>query len=139
MKEVIAMIHPIYGETDYRKIDRNKLNPHIPKGRGMVKWAPFATMPQQFADINRQIKQQTAIERPTLSNDRLEELNYTLKEALHNRGPLYIEYFNDGALFDVIMTVEKVDRWALIVIGTEYDTGQMSFISLIDIVRLTLL
>lgn len=28
-------------ETDYRKIPREKLNPNIPQGRGMVKWAPF--------------------------------------------------------------------------------------------------
>lgn len=26
------------GETDYRKIPRNKLNPRIPKGRGKIKW-----------------------------------------------------------------------------------------------------
>lgn len=28
-------------ETDYRKIPRELLNPNIPNGRGIVKWAPF--------------------------------------------------------------------------------------------------
>lgn len=61
------MIHPIYGETDYRKIDPAQLNRNIPKGRGMIKWAPFATMPEQFLDVKRQIDAQTKIERPELS------------------------------------------------------------------------
>ncbi|EGQ3391395.1 hypothetical protein G0U17_002650 [Staphylococcus pseudintermedius] len=28
-------------ETDYRKIPRQYLNTQIPRGRGIVKWAPF--------------------------------------------------------------------------------------------------
>lgn len=28
-------------QLDYRNIPRNQLNRNIPKGRGMVKWAPF--------------------------------------------------------------------------------------------------
>lgn len=28
-------------ETDYRKIPRQYLNTRIPRGRGIVKWAPF--------------------------------------------------------------------------------------------------
>lgn len=32
-------------ETDYRKIPREYLNPRIPKGRGIVKWQAFKTMP----------------------------------------------------------------------------------------------
>ncbi|MDU4493186.1 MAG: hypothetical protein E7J02_08745 [Staphylococcus warneri] len=28
-------------ETDYRKIPRELLNPNIPNGRGIVKWAAF--------------------------------------------------------------------------------------------------
>mgnify|MGYP007027846935 FL=1 len=32
-------------ETDYRKIPREYLTQSIPKGRGLVKWAPFATLP----------------------------------------------------------------------------------------------
>lgn len=35
-------------ETDYHKIPREYLNPRIPQGRGIVKWQPFKTMPQQY-------------------------------------------------------------------------------------------
>ena len=39
-------------ETDYRKIPRQYLDANIPQGRGMVKWAPFATMPEQYQQLN---------------------------------------------------------------------------------------
>ncbi len=35
------MPEPYKYETDYRNIPREYLNPHIPKGRGIVKWNAF--------------------------------------------------------------------------------------------------
>ncbi|UIF45203.1 YolD-like family protein, partial [Staphylococcus aureus] len=32
-------------ETDYRNVPRELLDNNIPMGRGMIKWAPFATLP----------------------------------------------------------------------------------------------
>lgn len=32
-------------------------NTNMPKGRGMVKWTPFAAMPEQFAGIRKIIKE----------------------------------------------------------------------------------
>ncbi|XVL15685.1 hypothetical protein ABLV88_07995 [Staphylococcus equorum] len=40
-------------ESDYRNIPREDLNPRIPQGRGMVKWAPFATLPEQHERLNQ--------------------------------------------------------------------------------------
>ncbi|MEJ7422961.1 YolD-like family protein, partial [Staphylococcus haemolyticus] len=56
-------------ETDYRKIPREYLDSQIPQGRGMVKWAPFATLPEQFERIHEYILDQDKIQRPTLSED----------------------------------------------------------------------
>ena len=44
-------------------------NANMPKGRGMVKWTPFAAMPEQFAGIREIIKDKTKVERPTLTQD----------------------------------------------------------------------
>ena len=41
----------IFNEMDYRNIPRDMLDKNIPTGRGMVKWAPFATLPEQFETI----------------------------------------------------------------------------------------
>ncbi|WP_338132646.1 hypothetical protein [Staphylococcus succinus] len=40
-------------ETDYRKIPSEYLNPRIPKGREKIKWAPFATIPEQHERLKQ--------------------------------------------------------------------------------------
>ncbi|MCD0603241.1 YolD-like family protein, partial [Staphylococcus aureus] len=42
-------------ETDYRNVPRELLDNNIPMGRGMIKWAPFATLPEQFETIQQYI------------------------------------------------------------------------------------
>ncbi|KAA1037737.1 YolD-like family protein [Macrococcus equipercicus] len=132
------MIHPVYGETDYRNIERSQLNPNIPLGRGMIKWAPFATMPEQYADIKKQLEQQHKVERPVLCDDRLEELNRTLQEALHRHCPLLIEFYHDGYIKQLQLTVEKIDHWAMLIIGVNLDNQQLCFVSFIDVINLSL-
>lgn len=139
MKVGIKMIHPIYGETDYRKIDPAQLNRNIPKGRGMIKWAPFATMPEQFLDVKRQIDAQTKIERPELSEDRLQEINEVLHSALSKQQPVYIDYYIDGTIQHTKMYIEKVDQWAAIIIGTTVNEGHTYFVSFLDIVNLEII
>lgn len=130
------MIHPIYGETDYRKVDRHLLNRNIPKGRGMIKWAPFATMPQQFADVKRQIESQSKIDRPELSEDRLQEINETLHIALAKHQDVTLEYYLDGYIQSIEMTIEKIDQWAGLIIGTTTNNQQTFFISFMDIINI---
>ncbi|MDN8759839.1 YolD-like family protein, partial [Staphylococcus aureus] len=43
---------------DYRKIPREYLNARIPKGRGMVKWQAFKTVPEQYEILEQYIKDQ---------------------------------------------------------------------------------
>ncbi|MCE4957440.1 YolD-like family protein [Macrococcoides caseolyticum] len=130
------MIHPIYGETDYRKVDKQLLNRNIPKGRGMIKWAPFATMPQQFEDVRRQIENQNKIARPELSEDRLQEINETLHIALALHHDVTIEYYLDGYIQSVRMTLEKIDQWSALIIGTIEHSNQTCFISFLDVINI---
>ncbi len=44
---------------------------NIPMGRGMIKWAPFATLPKQFETIEQYIIDQNKITRPVLSDDQI--------------------------------------------------------------------
>lgn len=46
-----GMPEPYKYETDYRKIPKQYLNSNIPEGRKMIKWAPFASVPQQYEII----------------------------------------------------------------------------------------
>ena len=53
---------------DYRKIPREYLNARIPKGRGMVKWQAFKTVPEQYEILEQYIKDQNKIPMPLLSD-----------------------------------------------------------------------
>ena len=73
---------PYKYETDYRKIPNHYLQRNIPKGRGMIKWAPFATMPQQYEMIKQFIADQTKVEKPILEETALNDLNNVLAEKI---------------------------------------------------------
>ncbi len=57
------------------------LDNNIPMGRGMIKWAPFATLPEQFETIQQYIIDQNKSTRPVLSDDQLAELNIWLHKV----------------------------------------------------------
>lgn len=132
------MEHPVYGELDYRQVEPSQLNPHIPKGRGMIKWAPFATMPEQFQIVRQHIENQNKIDRPELSEDRLEELDIALREAKRQQCSVLIQFYHEGYIHDLVMTIERIDRWALHIIGINQADQQMCFISFMDVINITL-
>jgi len=64
--------------TNYKEIPGEYLSRNIPEGRKMIKWAPFATVPQQFKDIRKQIEQQTKEFMPDLSQEQIDDINNKL-------------------------------------------------------------
>ncbi|MCG7339900.1 YolD-like family protein [Staphylococcus sp. ACRSN] len=123
-------------ETDYRKIPREFLNPHIPQGRGMVKWAPFATLPEQFEAIQQYITDQNKIDRPLLSDDQLNELNSQLHRALHDDATILIEYFQDGWLATVQLRIKHIDLLHMTLEGNIMGTTRSIKLSLYDITKI---
>ena len=126
---------------DYREMPIEKLNSNIPQGRGMIKWAPFATMPEQFETVDRLVDAQTKISRPELSDDRLEEMDRILKKAHADKRRIKVEYYYDGRRFHITLNIVKIDMWSLILIGQEIknQTDDMVFISLMDILDIVML
>lgn len=59
--------------TYYQEIPRECLNPRISNVRGIVKWAPFATIPEQHEMLNKYKDNQNKIEKPILSDDQLND------------------------------------------------------------------
>ncbi|SEW11428.1 YolD-like protein [Aliicoccus persicus] len=119
-----------------------ELNSNIPRGRGMIKWAPFATMPEQFENVAKMVDAQTKIERPELSDDRIDEMNRVLNYALKDKRPVRIEYYYDGRRYFIQLKVVRVDTWSMILIGEKQtqDSAQDSlvFIPFLDILNITL-
>lgn len=127
---------------DYRTMSQAELNSNIPRGRGMIKWAPFATMPEQFENVAKMVDAQTKIERPELSDDRIDEMNRVLNYALKDKRPVRIEYYYDGRRYFIQLKVVRVDTWSMILIGEKQtqDSAQDSlvFIPFLDILNITL-
>lgn len=117
----------------------NSLNSNIPQGRGMIKWAPFATMPEQFENVDKLIDEQIKIERPILSDDRLAELEYTLTSAVSEKKFIKVFYYYDGYRFDVSLEIIKIDRWSMVLIGQKYLTEDFVFVPFIDILDIVIL
>lgn len=124
---------------DNHSRSENNSQPNIPKGRGMVKWAPFATMPEQFENVGKLMDDQEKIQRPILSDDRLDEIEYTLKQAEKEKVPVKVSYFYDGGRFSITLTIIKIDQWSMMLIGQIYKTEDFIFVPFIDILDILIL
>lgn len=126
-------------ETDYRNIPSELLDSNIPVGRGMIKWAPFATLPEQFETIQQYIIDQNKITRPVLSDDQLAELNIRLHEALQYAQPVEFKFYNNGFVDSVRLTIYRIDAINYEIDGYVYNQQQRQKISIFDILDIVLL
>ncbi|HDD0518579.1 TPA: YolD-like family protein [Staphylococcus aureus] len=126
-------------ETDYRNVPRELLDNNIPMGRGMIKWAPFATLPEQFETIQQYIIDQNKITRPVLSDDQLAELNIRLHEALQYAQPVEVKFYNNGFVDSVRLTIYRINAINYEIDGYVYNQQQRQKISIFDILDIVLL
>ncbi|HHO6620365.1 TPA: YolD-like family protein [Staphylococcus aureus] len=126
-------------ETDYRNVPRELLDNNIPMGRGMIKWAPFATLPEQFETIQQYIIDQNKITRPVLSDDQLAELNIRLHEALQYAQPVEVKFYSNGFVDSVRLTIYRIDAINYEIDGYVYNQQQRQKISIFDILDIVLL
>ncbi len=126
-------------ETDYRNVPRELLDNNIPMGRGMIKWAPFATLPEQFETIQQYIIDQNKITCPVLSDDQLAELNIRLHEALQYAQPVEVKFYNNGFVDSVRLTIYRIDAINYEIDGYVYNQQQRQKISIFDILDIVLL
>ena len=97
--------------------------------RGMKKWAPFSSLIEQATCLEQMKYQRNKIERPILTEDRKEKINYVLQS--YERGQIVkIEFFNDGYLYFINTTIKRIDLENRKLI---LEHGKLDFINLIDI------
>ncbi|MCD8891017.1 YolD-like family protein [Staphylococcus nepalensis] len=97
--------------SDYREIPREYLNPNIPQGRGIVKWAAFKTLPEQYEQLEQYIQDQNKIDKPILSDDQLSELNDTLVFKMFHDPVITVSYYEDGYIKNIEGYIHKVDNY----------------------------
>ena len=75
--------------------------------RGMKKWAPFSSLIEQATCLEQMKYQRNKIERPILTEDRKEKINYVLQS--YEKGQIVkIEFFNDGYLYYINTTIKNI-------------------------------
>ncbi|MBG0964084.1 YolD-like family protein [Bacillus sp. SRB1LM] len=110
-------------------------NANMPKGRGMVKWSPFAAMPEQFAGIREIIKEKNKVTRPILTDDEKELIENMLLCSLLSEEEILITYYEDGYLLSSYMTVVDIDPQNSAVICTDafYNKIKLQFSNIIGV------
>ncbi|MFP7159209.1 YolD-like family protein [Priestia aryabhattai] len=77
--------------------------------RGMKKWRPFATMPEQYIGLQEVINKQAEVAQPVLTEEKMEQINFTLIEALHTNKQVYLTYYKQGQCITETGFIQFVD------------------------------
>ncbi|MGX5508349.1 YolD-like family protein [Bacillus toyonensis] len=95
------------------------MNSQIPKGRKMVKWMPFASLPEQFLGIREIIQEQSKIKKTILDQQRLEKIGRILNQSLCGGEEIHISYYRQGYIHHEMVTVIKINQYTREVITTD--------------------
>lgn len=78
------------------------------RDRGMVKWAPYKSLPEQEDYLEKMEEEKNKVDKPLLSDDELIELDTKL--STYNRGdPISIEYYDYGFIKKVDDYLDYID------------------------------
>lgn len=110
-------------------------NANMPKGRKMVKWTPFAAMPEQFTGIREIIKEKNKVTRPILTVEEKELIENMLLCSLVSEEEILITYYEDGYLLSSYMTVVDIAPSTSAVVCTDafYNKMKLQFSNIIDV------
>jgi len=75
----------------------------------MIKWQVFASLPEQFQGILNIIQEQTKIEKPILDAQQLEEIEYTIQQAILLEEEIHLSYFRNGHIHHEMVTIINID------------------------------
>lgn len=74
--------------------------------RGIKKWNAYKSLFEQFDALETNQKRRKIQQKPTISDDEIEHINYVL---VNYRGQiLHITYFRKGELFEISSPIKKI-------------------------------
>jgi len=82
---------------------------YIYRDRKMMKWIPFNALMEQSDYLSDLLHGRTRIEKPILSPDQEEELNYNLEMACIFKNEILVSYFENGEIKELNGVIDKVD------------------------------
>lgn len=101
----------------------------------MVKWSPFAAMPEQFAGIHEIIKEKNKIARPILTSEEKELIENMLLCSLLSEEEILITYYEGDYLLTNYMTIIDIDPLNSAIICTDafYNKLTLQFSDILDV------
>lgn len=120
-------------ETDYRKIPREYLNRNIPKGRGMAKWRPFATMSEQYQKLDEYMESQNKIDMPILSDEQIEQINNNMNYFYSTEKVATINYWNNGYILEIVGYIINLYTMERYISVKDNKTGKQTNIPFINL------
>lgn len=82
---------------------------NIPKGRGIEKWSPFCSMPEQFIGLHQIIMDQTKVTKPILDSQKAEDINRILNRAIKTKEEVNLWHYKSGNILYMIVSIHKLD------------------------------
>ncbi|NRQ69741.1 YolD-like family protein [Bacillus cereus] len=79
------------------------------RGRGMVKWQPFASLPEQFEGIREILNDLNKVPKPIVTEDMKKQLQIGLVQSLQNKEEIHISYYRDGMVHDMYINVLHIE------------------------------
>jgi len=75
----------------------------------MKKSCPLATMPEQYIGLKEMINKQVEVAQPVLTEEQMEQITFTLIEALHTNKQVYLTYYKKGQCITEKELIQFVD------------------------------
>ena len=97
--------------------------------RGMKKWAPFSSLIEQATCLEEMKYQRNKIDKPILTDDQMEKINYVL-QTYQKGQTVKIKFYNDGYLYFVETQIKRIDLENRQLILTN---GKLRFENILDI------
>lgn len=77
--------------------------------RGMKKWAPYKSLNEQAASLQKAREEKVIIEKPSISDDEAEQINSILVN--YQGQELEVKYFRNGKIFEEAITIKRIDTY----------------------------
>lgn len=78
-------------------------------GRGMKKWNAYKTLQEQFEDLDNLYEKQKYMQKPTISEDEIDQINYALTS--YDGQKILIKYYRSGQIFEIKTYIKKIDSY----------------------------
>ena len=97
--------------------------------RKMKKWAPFSSLIEQATCLEEMKYQRNKIDKPILTDDQMEKINYVL-QTYQKGQTVKIKFYNDGYLYFLETQIKRIDLENRQLLLTN---GKLKFENILDI------